>query len=178
MHRGLGHRRAFHPVGRDPRRGRCSPRRRTGSPWPSSPPGWCPTSPAILIDIGIDHDRPDPDAPTAGRRPGRSDTERLQTGELVYAGVRRTPIHALATELPFRGVPTGLAAELFASTLDVYLILGDIAPESARTSPRPTAARRPLDAARDRLARMIGADRESFSTEDARDFAARPRIAA
>ena len=36
---------------------------------------------------------------------GRSDTERLQTGELVYAGVRRTPLCALATELPFAVFP-------------------------------------------------------------------------
>jgi (4-(4-[2-(gamma-L-glutamylamino)ethyl]phenoxymethyl)furan-2-yl)methanamine synthase len=45
-------------------------------------------------------------------------------------GVRRTPVCALATELPFRGHPTGLAAELFAATLDVYLTLGEIAPNS------------------------------------------------
>ena len=101
---------------------------------------------------------------------GRNDTERLQTGELVYAGVRRTPICALATELPLRGIPTGLAAELFASTLDVYLILGEIESEPANLS---TADGRPAtaDAARDRLARMVGADRDGFSALDAISFA-------
>ncbi len=64
---------------------------------------------------------------------GRSDTERLQTGELVYAGVRRTPVCALATELPLRGITTGLAAEIFASTLDVYLTLGDIESNAERS---------------------------------------------
>ena len=85
---------------------------------------------------------------------GRSDTERLQTGELVYAGVRRTPVCALATELPVRGIATGLAAEIFASTLDVYLTLGDIESNPTDLS---TADGRPatVEAARDRLARMV-----------------------
>jgi probable H4MPT-linked C1 transfer pathway protein len=100
---------------------------------------------------------------------GRSDTERLQTGELVYAGVRRTPICAVATELPLRGTPTGLAAELFASTLDVYLTLGDFEPDPTDLS---TADGRPatVEAARDRLARMVGADRDGFSAQDAIAF--------
>jgi (4-(4-[2-(gamma-L-glutamylamino)ethyl]phenoxymethyl)furan-2-yl)methanamine synthase len=129
-----------------------------------------PDVPAILIDIGttttdlIPMDRGD----VAAR--GQCDTERLQTGELVYAGVRRTPVHALTTELPYRGVPTGLASELFASTLDVYLILGDIESNPLDLS---TADGRPAtpEAARDRLARMIGADRDSFSVDDAYAFA-------
>ena len=101
---------------------------------------------------------------------GRSDTDRLQTGELVYAGVHRTPVCALATELPFRGSVTGLAAEIFASTLDVYLTLGAIAPNPSDLS---TADGRPatVEAARDRLARMVGTDRDGFTQEDARAFA-------
>ena len=101
---------------------------------------------------------------------GRSDTERLQTGELVYAGVRRTPICALATELPVRGVPTGMAAEIFASTLDVYLMLGELAPDPEDHS---TADGRPAtpEAAWERLARMVGADREAFLRDDALAFA-------
>lgn len=129
-----------------------------------------PAGPGILIDIGTTTTDLIPlfDGTVAAR--GRDDTGRLQTGELVYAGVRRTPIHALATELPFRGVPTGLAAELFASTLDVFLMLGDIPPSAKDLS---TADGRPatIEGARDRLARMIGADREGFRPDDARAFA-------
>lgn len=98
---------------------------------------------------------------------GRTDTERLRTGELVYAGIRRTPLCALATELPFgQGPPIGLAAELFATTADVYLTLGDLEedPTVLATADGRGAT---VDAARDRLARMVGADRESFSAEDA-----------
>jgi len=129
-----------------------------------------PQARALLIDIGstttdlipLDRGR------VAAR--GHSDTERLQTGELVYAGIRRTPICALATELPLRGTPTGLAAEIFASTLDVYLTLGAIEPNPADLS---TADGRPatVQAARDRLARMVGADRDGLSAADALAFA-------
>jgi probable H4MPT-linked C1 transfer pathway protein len=129
-----------------------------------------PQARGVLIDIGttttdlipLDHGR------VAAR--GRTDTERLQTGELVYAGIRRTPVCALATELPLRGVSTGLAAEIFASTLDVYLTLGDI---EAIPTDLSTADGRPatVAAARDRLARMVGADRDEFSSDDALAFA-------
>jgi probable H4MPT-linked C1 transfer pathway protein len=101
---------------------------------------------------------------------GRTDTERLQLGELVYAGVRRTPVAALAETVPFRGTSTRLMAELFATTLDVFLTLGDL-PDSP--DDRATADGRPAtaEAARDRLARMVGADREGFDREDARGVA-------
>lgn len=129
-----------------------------------------PAGPGLLIDIGTTTTDLIPlrDGQAAAR--GRSDTQRLQTGELVFAGVRRTPICALATELPLRGVPTGLAAELFASTLDVHLTLGDIPPDPKDLS---TADGRPatVAAARDRLARMVGADRNAFSEADALAFA-------
>jgi probable H4MPT-linked C1 transfer pathway protein len=124
----------------------------------------------LLIDIGTTTTDLIPLKAGRASARGRTDTERLQTGELVYAGVRRTPICALATELPVRGVPTGLTAELFASTLDVYLTLGEIEPDPKNLS---TADGRPatVDSARDRLARMVGADSDGFSSDDAIAFA-------
>lgn len=129
-----------------------------------------PEGASLLIDIGTTTTDLIPlrDGHAAAR--GRTDTERLQNGELVYAGVRRTPICALATELPFRGYPTGLSAELFASTLDVYLVLGEIPPDPKDHS---TADGRPavVHSARDRLARMVCTDHDGFSSEDALAFA-------
>jgi probable H4MPT-linked C1 transfer pathway protein len=125
-----------------------------------------PDRSGLLIDIGTTTtDLIALDSGSVKAR-GRSDTERLQSGELVYAGVRRTPVCALATELPLRGVPTGLAAEIFASTLDVYLTLGEIEPNPTDLS---TADGRPATvlAARDRLARMVCADVDSVSAADA-----------
>jgi probable H4MPT-linked C1 transfer pathway protein len=129
-----------------------------------------PPGPGLLIDIGSTTTDLIPllDGKPAAR--GRTDTDRLQTGELVYAGVRRTPICAVARELPFRGQPTGLTAELFATTHDVYLTLGEIPSDPKDLS---TADGRPAtaDAAVDRLARMVGADRDSFHPVDAFAFA-------
>jgi probable H4MPT-linked C1 transfer pathway protein len=129
-----------------------------------------PLGPGLLIDIGSTTTDliPLTDGRVVAR--GRTDTERLQTGELVYAGVRRTPICALATSLTYRNMVTGLSAELFATTLDVFLTLGDIATDP---TDRATADGRPAtpEAALDRLARMIGADRDDFTSEDARAFA-------
>lgn len=97
---------------------------------------------------------------------GLTDCARLRCGELVYSGVRRTPLCAIAHSVPFRDGYCPLAAETFATTLDVYLCLGDI-PEDA--SDCNTANGRPatLTAAHDRLARMLCCDRNEFTRDDA-----------
>lgn len=131
---------------------------------------WVAPGRGLLVDLGSTTTDLVPLRDGAAVPIGRTDTARLQTGELVYAGVRRTPVAALAAALPFRGVQTGLAAELFATTLDVYLTLGEIAgaPDDRETADgRPATA----EAARDRLARMVGGDRESVSADDARSLA-------
>jgi probable H4MPT-linked C1 transfer pathway protein len=125
---------------------------------------YAPSGTALLIDIGstttdiipLHNGRPVPH--------GRTDTERLRCHELVYTGVRRTPVCAL--------LGSGAAAELFATTLDVYLVLGTL-PENA--SDRGTADGRPATraAAEARLARMIGADLESCTPDEIRRVALR-----
>jgi probable H4MPT-linked C1 transfer pathway protein len=107
--------------------------------------------------------------PLAGGRAiahGTNDTERLLHGELVYSGVARTPICAIVAELPYRGAMCSVAAELFAATADAYLLLGDT-PD--RPGENNTADGRPATqpCARDRMARMICADRETFTADDA-----------
>jgi len=126
--------------------------------------------PGLLVDVGSTTADLIPILGGVPAARGRTDTQRLRAGELVYAGVRRTPVCALATELTWRGAPTGLAAELFASTLDVYLTLGELTPDPADLA---TADGRPasVEAARDRLARMVGADRDGFTETDALAFA-------
>lgn len=129
-----------------------------------------PAGSGLMIDVGSTTTDLIPlrDGKPAPR--GRTDTQRLRSGELVYIGVRRTPVCALATELKFRDATTGLSAELFASTLDIYIVRGQIPPDPYNDS---TADGRPatVDAARDRLARMVGADRDTFSKDDAAGFA-------
>jgi probable H4MPT-linked C1 transfer pathway protein len=105
----------------------------------------------------------------SGRHPcprGLTDTDRLLAGELVYTGVARTPICAVIDSLPWKGKECPVAAELFATTADAYVTLGDL--QEVKEAPW-TADGRPLtrEFARERLARMICADRTQFSDEDA-----------
>ena len=111
---------------------------------------------ALLIDIGS---TTTDIVPLLDGRPiprGQTDPERLACRELVYTGVRRTPVCAL---LGGEG-----AAELFATTGDVYLLLGGLPPDA---NDRHTADGRPatIEAAHARLARMICADSETCSLQ-------------
>lgn len=96
---------------------------------------------------------------------GYSDGERLTEGELVYTGVVRTPVMALAHRAPWQGRIQGVAAERFATMADVYRLLG-ILPEDA--DPYPTADTRgksPSESA-GRLARMLGRDADEAPLDD------------
>jgi probable H4MPT-linked C1 transfer pathway protein len=127
---------------------------------------------ALLIDIGttttdlvplVDGVVVSLDATSAER----SDTQRLMAGEMLYTGVERSPVCAVVNVLPYRGKQCPVAQELFATTWDAYLTLGDLPEEPSATH---TADGRPAtrEAARDRLARSICADRETFDDVDAR----------
>ncbi len=82
-------------------------------------------SPTILIDVGSTTTDINSLYKYRLLTSSTTDTERLRSGELVYVGVRRTPICALASEVPWKGESVGLVAELFATTLDVYITLGE-----------------------------------------------------
>ncbi|NIP85991.1 MAG: H4MPT-linked C1 transfer pathway protein [Planctomycetales bacterium] len=101
---------------------------------------------------------------------GRTDTQRLLAGELIYSGVGRTPLAMLVEVLPWRGAECPVARESFATTLDVYLMRGELAEESTNTD---TADGRPATraAAQARLARMICADPAEVTEADALGFA-------
>jgi probable H4MPT-linked C1 transfer pathway protein len=97
---------------------------------------------------------------------GATDTQRLLSGELTYAGVERTPVCSLAETVPYRNLTCPIARELFATTRDVYLLLGRVREEPDDTN---TADHRPATkaAARVRLARMICAEGDDFNHRDA-----------
>ena len=57
---------------------------------------------------------------------GLTDAERLQTGELVYTGLTRTPVASVTTRAPLAGQWQGLARDTFATMADVRRILGDL----------------------------------------------------
>jgi (4-(4-[2-(gamma-L-glutamylamino)ethyl]phenoxymethyl)furan-2-yl)methanamine synthase len=123
--------------------------------------------PGLLIDIGSTTTDVVPLVKGRPQPRGLNDTERLLAGELVYTGISRTPICAVTRSLPWRGRQCAVAAEFFATTADAYVLLGDL-PEQRQAS--CTADGRPLtlEYARERLARMICADADLFSIDDAR----------
>ncbi len=102
---------------------------------------------------------------------GYSDAERLACGELVYTGLTRSFVMALASRVPFRGAWTTIAAEYFASSADVYRVLGMLDED---TDQMPAADGRPktVAASRARLARMIGRDAADAVDGEWHDLAA------
>ncbi len=116
----------------------------------------------LLLDIGsttsdiipLDHGVPS--------TYGVTDPERLIFRELVYTGVRRTPLCAIISDRTM--------AELFATTQDVYVVLG-LLPEAPDDC--DTADNRPLTVEKSlaRLARMLGGDVETIPEEQTIRFA-------
>lgn len=88
---------------------------------------------------------------------GFSDAARMHTQELVYSGVMRTPLMALAQQISFEHKLTGVAAEQFATTADVYRLLDDLSTADDMTETADGLDKTPLASAR-RIARMIGRD--------------------
>ncbi len=119
----------------------------------------------LLIDVGSTTTDVIPiiDAKVAAH--GWSDTERLLFGELLYRGISRTPICAVVNALPWRGQLCPIAAEVFATTADVYVMLDDLIEDPRAES---TADGRPLtkEHARQRLARQLCADAAELRADD------------
>lgn len=116
-----------------------------------------PTEASLLIDIGSTTTDVIPIEEGLPMPAGRTDLERLLSGELVYLGVSRTPLCSLVSEVPLRGSPVPLAREVFSTSLDVALLL-EKRQEDAEN--RDTANGRPATRreAATRLARQLCCD--------------------
>ena len=97
--------------------------------------------------------------------PHRSDAARLASGELVYHGVVRTPLCAVAPRIGFRGEPCNVMNEFFATSADVYRLTGELDP-AHDLHPSADGAGKDLPATRQRLARMIGRDAREAMPEE------------
>lgn len=129
-----------------------------------------PRGRSLLIDIGSTTTDL---IPLLDGRPvpaGLTDRERLLAGELVYTGARRTPLCAVAPAVPHSGSLCPLAAELFATTFDVYLLLGEL-PEDPADTQTANGSPATCAAAHDRLARMLCCDRHELPRSDAETIA-------
>lgn len=142
-----------------------------------------PTS-GLLIDIGSTTSDIIPLCNGQPATDSRTDFDRLQTGELVYLGIGRTPVCSLVDALPMRGHFIPVMNEVFANMDDCAILLGQTQPQATDCS---TCDGKPRTAefAANRMARMIGLDHRSVSREDAivmaeyvlRQWQARIRIA-
>jgi probable H4MPT-linked C1 transfer pathway protein len=113
----------------------------------------------LLVDIGSTSTDI---IPIVGGEPatlGRTDPERLLSGELVYTGALRTPVETVARTVPLWGGHCPLAAERFALMGDVYLWVGALdSADYIFTPPDGRPATREF--AGERLARAVCADGE------------------
>lgn len=88
---------------------------------------------------------------------GFTDASRMQHDELVYTGVVRTPLMALAQKIPFGGHMSNVAAEHFATTADVYTLTGELA-IAENVAETADGAEKSMQASACRIARMVGCD--------------------
>lgn len=125
---------------------------------------------ALLVDIGSTTTDLVPVRGGRIRAHGRTDAGRLEARELVYSGVVRTPVMALAAEVPFGGRSVPLMAELFATAADVHRLSGRLPPDADRHPAADGGEKTEAGSAR-RLARMIGRDADAAPLDDWRRLA-------
>ena len=100
---------------------------------------------------------------------GISDAHRLQADSLVYTGIVRTPVMALAQKLTFENTDAitefNVAAEYFATMADVYRLTGELTENADVAETADGKGKTQLESAR-RLARMVGHDVDCKKMED------------
>jgi (4-(4-[2-(gamma-L-glutamylamino)ethyl]phenoxymethyl)furan-2-yl)methanamine synthase len=142
-------------------------------PWEVAAANWVATAlavadvhpDALLIDVGST--TADVVPIVAGRvaASGHNDLERLLAGELVYTGVLRTNLAAIAPRVPVRGGWCPVSSEYFAISADVHLVLGHLMPE-AYDCPTPDGRPATVAFARERVARLVCADLEQLDDDE------------
>ena len=96
---------------------------------------------------------------------GRTDPDRLASGELVYTGLLRTRAEALVRGVPWKRGRITVAPDDFALVADAHLWQGTITAEDC-TQPMADGGPATREAAGDRLARLVCADHTMATEED------------
>ncbi len=110
---------------------------------------------ALLIDMGSTTT----DILACDRPQGLNDAERLQTGELVYTGLTRTPVPSVTTRGVLAGQWQGLARDCFATMADVRRVLGEL-PDDVDLHDTADGRGKSVGESLRRLARGFGRDGE------------------
>jgi len=125
---------------------------------------------AVLIDMGSTTTDVIPVAGSRLTPRALTDGERLATGELVYSGLTRTDVSAVAHTVACRGRKQRLAAGNFATMADVRRILGEL-PDDVDQLDTADHRGKSLEESLARFARCLGRDRRDASLADWRGAA-------
>jgi (4-(4-[2-(gamma-L-glutamylamino)ethyl]phenoxymethyl)furan-2-yl)methanamine synthase len=148
-------------------------------PWDVAAANWVATalavaaaySDALLIDVGSTTTDIVPIAAGRVAATAGNDLERLLAGELVYTGVLRTNLAAIAPRVPVLGGWCPVSSEYFAISADVHLVLGGLAQE-AYDCPTPDGRPATVAFARERIARLVCSDVEQLRADEIEEIAA------
>jgi probable H4MPT-linked C1 transfer pathway protein len=138
-------------------------------PWDVAAANWVATAlavaqalpDALLIDVGSTTADIVPVADGRVTATGHNDLQRLLAGELVYTGVLRTNLAAIAPRVPVPGGWCPVSSEYFAISADVHLVLGHLSPD-AYDCPTPDGRAATVAFARERIARLVCSDVEQL----------------
>src|SRR3954451_23197905 len=148
-------------------------------PWDVAAANWMATAlavagahpDALLVDVGSTTTDIVPIAAGRVAASARTDLERLLAGELVYTGVLRTNLAAIAPRVPVRGDWCPVSSEYFAISGDVHLVLGHLSPD-AYDCPTPDGRAATVPFARERIARLVCSDVEQLDAAEVDAIAA------
>jgi (4-(4-[2-(gamma-L-glutamylamino)ethyl]phenoxymethyl)furan-2-yl)methanamine synthase len=112
----------------------------------------------LLVDIGSTTTDLIPFGSGRVAADGTGDAGRLASGELVYTGIVRTPLMALSARAPVGGHWRATMNEYFATTADVFRVLGEL-DETADLHPAADNGAKDWAGSARRLLRMVGEDR-------------------
>jgi probable H4MPT-linked C1 transfer pathway protein len=124
----------------------------------------------LLIDVGSTTTDIIPIVDGKPKTVGKTDTERLISGELVYTGTLRTTIPAIVSRIPVWGKNCRVSSEKFALSADVHLILNNISEEeySCETADGRTKT---VEHSLARLARVVCADTDMLQKKEIYEIA-------
>jgi probable H4MPT-linked C1 transfer pathway protein len=118
----------------------------------------------IVIDVGSTTTSIIPISQGKIAATGNTDLEKLICGELVYTGALRTNLATITDTVLLNGDRVRVSSELFASTGDVHLVLGNLRPEDY-TVETPDGRGKSKEEALARIARLVCADTEMLGED-------------
>lgn len=124
----------------------------------------------FLIDVGSTTTDIIPILNGKPKTVGKTDTERLISGELVYTGVLRTTIPAIVNRIPVWGKTCRVSSEKFALSADVHLILSNIG-EVEYSCETADGRSKTVEDSLARLARVVCADTDMLSRSEIYEIA-------